>query len=351
MVRLPSERARPHVGVGRTSTLVPAPPESRVAPIVKTPAGSASGPDTREVSRPRIKTHPRKMVTPVGQRRSVVAPAPMVTQSPVPPPAQPKSLPVPPTTRLAPQNSSSLPPRDMSVGMSYASSLPEVQDKPKVRTAPATLPTVLVAHPAALPTRVGETTSVPAPTIPESSPRVSYGPTEQLRLPTAIPEQIVPRPSVRPSALSPVHPEQSTNGSPPNRRSSTSVARQDRAAAAVFSGSSAQKHADPVSIPGNWGETKAGLTKTTTATIPAPVPDAANAVVPAGNATTLPIPTPATPNGSSPTPPTSKAKDFMREPRPLTAPPEPSTPQVTVRLRTYTSLYSYGALKAAGWLR
>ena len=77
MVRLPLERARPQVGAGRTPTLVPfSPPESRVPLIGKTPAGSASGPDTKEVSRPRIKTHPRKMVTPVGQRRSVVAPAP-----------------------------------------------------------------------------------------------------------------------------------------------------------------------------------------------------------------------------------------------------------------------------------
>ncbi|KAH9029887.1 hypothetical protein EDB84DRAFT_1495567 [Lactarius hengduanensis] len=318
MVRLPSERARPHVG----------PPESRVAPI--TPAGSASGPDTREVSRPRIKTHPRKMVTPVGQRRSVVVPAPMVTQPPAPPPAQPQSLPVQPTTRLAPQNSNSLPPRDMSIRMSYASSLPEAQDKPKVRMAPATVPTVPAAHPAP-PPRVGEMTSVPAPRIPERGARVSDVPTEQLRQPTVIPEQMVPRPAVRPSTLSPMHPEQSTNGSPPNRSSSTSIVRQDRVAAAVFSGSSPQKRADPVSIPGGWDESKAGSTKAATATIPAP--DAANAVVPAGNATTLPIPTPATSNGSSPTPPTSKAKDLVREPRPLTVPPEPSTPQVTVRLQ------------------
>ncbi|KAH9174001.1 hypothetical protein EDB89DRAFT_1956215 [Lactarius sanguifluus] len=325
MVRLPLERARPHVGVGRTSTLVPAPPESRVAPI--TPAGSASGPDMREVSRPRIKTHPRKMVTPVGQRRSVVAPAPMVMQPPAPPPAQPKSLPVQPTTRLAPQSSNPLPPRDMS-RMSYTSSLPEAQDKPKVRIAPATVPTVPAAHPAP-PPRVGEMTSVPAPRIPERGHRVSNVPTEQLRQPTVIPEQMT-RPTVRPSTLSPMHPEQSTNGSPPNRSSSTPIVRQDRVAAAIFSGSSPQKRADPVSIPGGWDESKAGSTKTATATIPAP--DAANAVVPAGNATTLLIPTPATTNGPSPTPPTSKAKDLMREPRPLTAPPEPSTPQVTVRL-------------------
>ncbi|KAH8979159.1 hypothetical protein EDB86DRAFT_798145 [Lactarius hatsudake] len=336
MVRLPSERARPHVGTGRTSTLVPAPPESRVAPTVKTQAGSTSGPDTREVSRPRIKTHPRKMVTPVGQRRSVVAPAPMVMQPPAPPPAQPKSLPVQQsTTRLAPQNGNSLPPRDMSFGMpiSYASSLPAAQDKPKVHTAPATVPRVPAVHPVPPPPpRVGEVTSVPTPTIPESGPRVSDGPTERLRQPTVIPEQMVPRPAVRSSALSPMHLEQLTKSSPPNRSSPPPIARQDRAAAAVFSSSNARERADPVSIPGGWGESNPGPTKTTTATIPAPASDAANAVMPAGNATTLPIPTPATSNGSSPTPPTSKAKDLMREPRPLTAPPEPSTPQATVRL-------------------
>ncbi|KAH9019987.1 hypothetical protein EDB85DRAFT_2153375 [Lactarius pseudohatsudake] len=189
--------------------------------------------------------------------------------------------------------------------MSYASPLPEAQDKPKVRMAPATVPTVPAAHPAP-PPRVGEMTSVPAPRIPERGARVSDVPTEQLRQPTVIPEQMIPRPTVRSSTLSPMHPEQSTNGSPPNRSSSTSIVRQDRVAAAVFSGSSPQKRADPVSIPGGWDESKAGSTKAATATIPAP--DAANAVVPAGNATTHPIPTPATSN-------------------------EPSTPQVTVRLQ------------------
>ena len=82
-IRLPPEHARSQVGAGHTSTLVSyASLASRIPPIRSTPVGSAPGP---EVSR-RIKSHPRKTVTTVGQRRSVVMPAPPVTQPTAPPP-------------------------------------------------------------------------------------------------------------------------------------------------------------------------------------------------------------------------------------------------------------------------
>ncbi|KAH9020240.1 hypothetical protein EDB84DRAFT_578632 [Lactarius hengduanensis] len=59
MGRLRSERARPHIGAGPTPTLLPrTPPDSLATPIVKIPAGSASGLNTKEISRPGIRTHP-----------------------------------------------------------------------------------------------------------------------------------------------------------------------------------------------------------------------------------------------------------------------------------------------------
>ena len=138
-------------------------PTSHVPPIGSTPAGSARD---LEVSR-QVKSHPRKMATTVGQRWSVVTPAPPVTQ--------PKSpLVQQPTTLLAPQNSSSLPLQGMPTRMTYIPSLPEAQDKLKICTAPtpalavptasstATLATPLAAAP---PTRVDDMACAPTPTL------------------------------------------------------------------------------------------------------------------------------------------------------------------------------------------
>ena len=334
MIRPPSERPRPQVGTARPPIAVPrVPPTSRVTPIGNTPAGSASGPDTKEVSRNRIKSHPRKMVTPVGHRRSVVAPAPMVTQPTAPPSRQPLSPPVQQTaTRLAPQNGNSLAQRGMSTGMPSASSFPE----PTVRMAPtalavqsapsAALPAMLRG--AALPTHVDNTISLPSPIIPQSGPRISNSDnlTGRSRQSIVVSEQMPPRPTVRPIALPPMQSEQSATSSPPNRSSSTPIARQDRATA-VLPDSSHQKRVDPVSVPGGWAESKPDSTDTTISTRASKAPNAGASV---GNATILP--TPVASNVSSPTPPISKAKEPIREPRPLTALPEPIAPQVTVRL-------------------
>jgi hypothetical protein len=242
VARLLPEYARPQVGAGRTSTLVSrAPPASRVPPIGITPSGSASGPDMREASRHRIQSHPRKMVTTVGQRRSVIAPSMMVTQPAAPPPELPRAPPVQqPTTRSSTQNSSSVPPQGTSSSWSHVSSPPEAQDKPKVRTAPAAapaVPTAASAAPPAMPpgtapsTCVGDTTSVPAPTILERGPRISNtdGVTGRSRQSTIVPEQAAPRHAGRSSVLSPVYPEQSAPSSSPSRSSSTPTASKVRA--------------------------------------------------------------------------------------------------------------------------
>ena len=332
VIRRPPEHARPHVGAGRTSTLVPrAPPASRAPPIGITPAGSASGPDTKEVSRHRIKSHPRKMVIPVGQRRSVVAPTPMMTQPTAPPLESPPVQQL--TTRLAPQNGASLPLRGMSSRMSI-SSPPEVPDKPKVRTTPTLAPAVptapSVAPPATSPgvapsSRAGNMTSVPAPTVLERGTRISNtdGVTGRSRQPTTIPEQVTSRHAVLSSVSSPTHPEQAATSSPPSRGSSTPIARQDRASA-VLPDSSSQKRANPVSIPGGWDSAES-----TTVTTPTPSSRATNAAAPINNATVHP---PLAASNVSSTVPTSKTKDPIREPRPLTPLPEPKVPQVTTRL-------------------
>jgi hypothetical protein len=328
VTRLPPGYARPQVGAGRTSTMVSrAPPASRVPPIGITPSGSASGPDMKEVSRHRIKSHPRKMVTPAGQRRSVIAPSMMVTQPTAPPPELPKSPPVQqPTTHSPTQNSSSVPLQGTSSRRSTVSSPPEAQDKPKVRTAAAPAPAVPTAASAAptppgtaLSTRVGDTTSVPAPTILERGPRISNtdGVTGRSRQSTIVPEQAAPRHAGRSSVLSPMHPEQSATSSSPSRSSSTPTARQDRASV-VLPDSSPQKRANHVSIPGGWDSVE-----TTTVTTPALASRATNAAAPVGNATII-----STSNVS----PISKAKDSIREPRPLTPLPEPIVLHVTARV-------------------
>ena len=340
MIRPPSERPRPQAGAGRPPTVVSrAPPASRVAPIGNTPAASASGPDTKEVSRHRIKSHPRKMVTPVGQRRSVVAPMPMVAQPAAPPPGQPKSTPVSQTTtRLAPKNSNSLPLHGMSTGMSPASSPPEPKVRmistptpaPAVPTAPSSAPPATLPR-AAPSTRAGNVTSVPSPIVSESGPRISDTdyPMGRSRQPTVVQEQMPPRPTVRPVALPLMHPEQPATSSSPNRSSATSVPRQDRVSAVLLD-SSHQKRASRVSIPGGWAESNADSKEVSSLTTPPPASKAAT-----GSATILP--TPAASNVSSPTP-TSKPKDSIREPRPPTALPEPTAPQVTVRLSALVTL-------------
>jgi hypothetical protein len=329
MVRLPPQYTRSQVGAGHTSTRVShAPPASRVPPLGSTPAGSAPVP---EVSR-RIKSHPRKMVTTVGQRRSVVMPAPPVTQPTAPPPELPKAPPVQqPTARLAPQNSSSLPLQGVSTRMSSIPSL-EAQDKPKIRTAPTPAPAVPTAPSpatplaAAPPTRVDDVARAPTPTLRERASRMSItdGPTAgRSRRPTIVAEPETPRRAVRASVLSPMNPEQSATGPLPSRSSSsTPIARQDRASV-VLPDTSAQKRADPASMP-----VGRDFTGTSTATGPAPASRTTNAAAPVGHATVLP--SPVTPKGS-PTPPPSKVMNPIREPRSLTPLPEPA-PQMTARL-------------------
>jgi hypothetical protein len=259
-IRLPPQHTRSQVGAGRTLASH-APSASRVPPLGSTPAGNAPVP---EVSR-RIKSHPRKMVTTVGQRRSVVMPPPPVMQSIALPPEMPTSTPVQqPSTRLAPQNSS-LPPQGVSTRMSSISPLPEAQDKPKIRTAPTPAPVVPTAPSAAPPatplaaappTRVDDITRAPTPTLRERASRLSIadGPTTgRSRRPTIVAEPETPRRAVRASVLSPMNPEQSATGPAPNRStSSTPVARHERASV-VLPDTSTQKRADLASIPGGCG--------------------------------------------------------------------------------------------------
>ena len=314
---VPSPHIRSQIGAGRTVSHAPA---SRAPPIGSTPSGSAPGP---EVSR-RVKSHPRKMVTTVGQRRSVVIPAPPVTQPTAPPPEPPKPPPVQhPTTRLAPQNVSSLPPQGVPTRMQSISSLREAPDKPKIRTAPTPAPAVPTASSAATPTtpqaaapptRVDDMARAPTPTLRERSSRMSItdGPTTgRSRRPTIVAEPETPRRAVRASVLSPMNPEQSATSPPPSRGSpSTPISRQDRASV-VLPDTSTQKRADPASIPAR---------RDSTTTNPAPASRATNAA----------SHTSASPNGS-PTPPPSKSKNLIREPQPLTPLPEPA-PQMTARL-------------------
>ena len=208
----------PVFGIGNSITSMPSHedvPASRVPPIGSTPAGSARG---LEVSQ-RVKSHPRKMATTVGQRQSVVMSAPPVTQ--------PKSpLVQQPTTRLAPQNSSSLPLQGMPTRMTYIPSLPEAQDKLKIRTAPtpalavpaasstATPGTHLAAAP---PTRVDDMARVPTPTL-----SITDGPTTgRSRRPTIVAEVETARRTERVLVLPPMNPEQSTTGPPPSKGSSS----------------------------------------------------------------------------------------------------------------------------------
>ena len=314
---VPSPHIRSQIGAGRIASHAPA---SRVPSIGSTPAGSAPVP---EVSR-RVKSHPRKMATTVGQRRSVVMPPPPVTQPTAPPPELPKAPPVQqPTPRMAPQNSSSPPPQGVPTRMQSISSLREAQDKPKIRTAPTPAPAVPTASSAATPTtplaaapltRVDDMARAPTPTLRERSSRMSIsdGPTTgRSRRPTIVAEPETPRRAVRASVLSPMNPEQSATGPQPSRgSSSTPISRQDRASV-VLPDTNTQKRADPASMPAR---------RDSTATNPAPASRASNAAAH----------TSASPNGS-PTPPPSESKNLMRETRPLTLLPEPA-PQMNARL-------------------
>jgi hypothetical protein len=307
MIHLSPGHARSQVGAGRTSTLVShAPPASWVPPLGSTPSGSAPVP---EVLR-RIKSHPKKMVTTVGQHRSVAMPALPVTKPTAPPRELPKSTPVQqPTTCLAPQ--SSLPLEGVSTRMTSIPSLPEAQDKLKIRTAPTpapAVPTAPLASPpatplaAAPPTHVDDMTCVPAPTLRERASCISITndpTTGRSRLPTIVAELETSRRAVQASVLSPTNPEQSAIDTPPSRSSSsTPIVRQDRASV-VLPGTSTQKRTDPKSIPASRN-----FIGTTTAIAPAPTLRATNATAPVGNITVLP--TPVAPNGS-PTAPPSKA--------------------------------------------
>ena len=304
---------------------VPAGPRTALVGKQPVPLNSVPAPDmdVHLSSRSRIKSHPKKMPTPVSQRRSVALSTQMISQPTVQPSGLPSVRPAEHiTTSLKSSYGNATTFYTSSIGTSNLGATPETRGGyPSHARGPAVPPSSA---------QVSITSSLSAYTALNSNARLSsvitQDPIGQSRRSTVVSGQIPPQwtaPSLDKSAPRPV--EKPVPSSARNRSNSASIARQDRTAEALSHSFQARSSGLAVIMEGQGAPTGSSMARSATP----PMSITRAAMGEKVNATTA-IRSPTPPNGIPRKSSVANIKHSAVQPRKSMVAPEQVTSQLAV---------------------